>query len=133
MASPVSQYTRPVDQCSRSQAEQTSFFATDGFIKAQRLIAVMLIVASVASSAIVAASAGAGAGVAGPLLVLGSCLLGASLIQQALGNAPNCTEAKTRRAVAGALIMLFPVIGWIPGAILWYQSAEANRRAASAA
>lgn len=109
---------------------QPAVYATTNWIRGQRVAALALMVLGLTASALAPISTGATAGLVTPLFIGGSVLFGASLIQQSIGDAPNCHYAKVSRAAAGALIMLIPVFGWIPGAILWHHSHMENQRSA---
>jgi hypothetical protein len=111
-----------------AQETKPALYATDTWIKSQRIIGLALMTLGLLASTFSPLSAGASAAAAVPLFVTGSVLIGASLAQQSMGNAPNCEHSKTRRAVAGAFIMLLPVLGWLPGAVLWHEANEANKK-----
>lgn len=110
----------------------TPKYAQKDVIRRQRITAVAAIALGCLASMI--AGSIPFVGIAAAILFYGGIMvIGASLIQQAVGNAPGCQVAKTRRVIAGILIMGFPVAGWIVGGLLWYSSNKANERAAQLA
>ena len=110
----------------RTEHIQPAFFATTSWIRAQRVASLALVTLALMASTLAPIATGATAGIATPLILSASVLFGASLIQQAMGDAPGCERGKITRAVAGAFIMLFPIFGWVPGGILWYDSYQLN-------
>jgi hypothetical protein len=107
--------------------DKTPFYAKDEFIKSQRIVGVALIVLGALASIFAPLTGGATAGAAIPLIVVGSIIIGASLIQQVVGETPGCEHGRVKRAVAGLFIMFTGPFGWIVGGILWHLSNEDNR------
>ena len=110
------------------ESNQTSFFAKPHFIQAQRLTAVALFALGCLASTFAPATSGASMAAAYPLMHLGTALVGASLIQQVIGDAPGCTEGKVKRIIAGALMILGGPLGTLVGAFFWHASNEDNMR-----
>lgn len=108
-------------------AKEPAFYAKEKFIKEQRLIAISMFV--IAALAIFASTftAGLTAGVAVPLIQIGSALIGASLIQQVVGDAYGCAQGKVKRVAAGILFIIGGPAGWAIGSLLWYFSNQDNR------
>ncbi len=107
---------------------QPAFFATTSWIRAQRVASLALVALGLIASTLAPIAAGIVTGAVTPLILSASVLFGASLIQQSMGDAPGCERGKITRAVAGAFIMLFPIFGWIPGALLWHESYLLNKQ-----
>lgn len=104
----------PVALAAVAQHNKTPFYATENWIRAQRVTGLVLMALSAFASTIPTALPAVG-----PLFVGGSILIGASLIQQVIGKSPGCETSRTSRAIAGACIMLIPFFGWIPGLLFW--------------
>lgn len=106
---------------------QTPVFAKEGFIQAQRILGIALIAIGCLAAAFSPLSGGSLIAASFPLVALGSTIIGASLLQQVIGNSPGCERGQVKRIFAAAFLILFPVGGWIPGGLLWYLSNEDNR------
>lgn len=104
------------------------FFARRDFIAIQRIIGLSLIAMGLLTLAFAPLTKGVAVVPAFLLMGTGSLIIGASLIQQVIGHAPECAHGRVKRAVAGAFIMLGGPIGWVVGGILWHLSNRDNRR-----
>lgn len=107
---------------------QPDFYAKDKFIQNQRILGVALIVLGILATIFSPLTGGASAAVAAPLIGLGGILIGASLIQQVVGEAHGCKHGKVKRAIAGVFIMFGGPLGWGIGGLLWYLSNQDNLR-----
>lgn len=102
-------------------------YAKDNFIKNQRIIGVALIALGILASLFAPATGGASAIAAVPLVATGSVLIGASLIQQVVGEADGCRHGRIKRVFAGLFIMTTGPLGWLIGGILWKMSNNDNK------
>ena len=107
--------------------KEPAFYAKANFIKDQRILGISFI--AMGDLAIFASSftAGMTAAIAAPLISLGCGLIGASLIQQVVGDAHGCSQGKVKRIIAGIFLMIGGPVGWTAGGVLWYLSNRDNR------
>lgn len=130
---PVSSVTNTQKALIVTPTSETPVYAKRSFINGQRLLGLGSMVAGLLAS-VLAPVLGAAlpalsalSALALPLFVIGGIVIGASLIQQVIGNAPGCEAGRGKRAVAGVAIMFFGPLGWIVGGVLWYLSAQENK------
>lgn len=108
--------------------QQPAFYAKSKFIENQRIIGIALIAIGILATAFSPLTMGSTATIAAPCIASGGLLIGASLIQQVVGNAYGCSEGKFKRAAAGICIMLGGPLGWAIGGLLWHLSNRDNNR-----
>lgn len=103
--------------------QRTPFYAKSDFIQNQRIIGVALLALGILGTVF-----GVSAAMGAPALAIGGILIGASLIQQVVGNAPGCSQGQMKRVAAGICIMLGGPLGWVIGGVLWHLSNRDNHR-----
>ncbi|MCE5318384.1 MAG: hypothetical protein LLG04_13620 [Parachlamydia sp.] len=108
--------------------QQPAFYAKSKFIQDQRIIGVALIAIGILASLFSPLTMGSTAAIAAPCIALGGFLIGASLIQQVVGNSYGCSEGRIKRVAAGICIMMGGPIGWAIGGLLWHFSNRDNNR-----
>lgn len=108
--------------------QEPAFYAKSKFIQDQRIIGVALIAIGILATLFSPLTMGSTAAIAAPCIALGGILIGASLIQQVVGNAYGCSEGKFKRVAAGICIMLGGPLGWAIGGLLWHLSNRDNFR-----
>jgi len=113
------------ERVSKALTDKPAGYAKENFIKIQRITGLALIAMSLAGAAF---NPPVGGVMGLPLFAAGSILIGASLIQQVIGEAKGCGEGRGKRILAGVCIMFATPITWIAGAILWDLSNEDNKR-----
>lgn len=113
----------------KPDASGMPFYGKASFTRAQIVTGVALMALSAVSTALAAAGLPLVGVFSGTAFHVGSVVVGLALLQQAIMKTPGCTEARTSRAVAGAFLIVMPVLGWIPAAFLWHHSHLANQRA----
>lgn len=121
--------TSSISNNNREQTlHKTPFYANKQFIAAQRIVGLSLI--SFGFLALCFAPLTKGITVAPAVLLIGagSVTIGASLIQQVIGHAPDCQRGRVKRVIAGILFMVGGPIGWGVGGLLWYLSNRNNRK-----
>lgn len=107
----------------------TAWYAKPKVIKTQRIVGVACIaLAFVAFSFSPLGGISAAPGVG--LVAAGSVLIGATLVQQVIGESKDAAHGKVKRCVAGVFIMFGGPIGWVAGGILWYLAYKDNKRKA---
>lgn len=108
--------------------EPTSCYATESFIRTQRIMGIWQICLGLLSIFLLPFVGAVIIFVAVPLVVSGSIFIGASLLQQAIGNSPGCQEGKAKRAIAGLCFLLPTPVTWLIGAIFWHCSNRDNQK-----
>ena len=116
--------TPPTERKLPNFLKDTSWYAKKDFIKTQRIIGVALIAIGLLSTFFTAGISGV-FGIS--CVALGGALIGATLIQQVIGDAPDCTKGKVKRVIGGILIMAGGPLGWAIGGLLWHLSNRDNR------
>ena len=94
-------------------------YATASVIRAQRITGVSLFAIGCITAAY-APIVGPVAGAVGTgLTIAGASVIGLSLIQQAIGGARGCENAKLARIVAGVNFLCPHPFNWFMGGVLW--------------